>query len=99
VHFEKSLRVLDVFSFSYRHTLRISIRLRRASAVVCLEAYTNTYCDSNPYVFFIVKQWIRKNWRNIQAAEYPEIKLLEASAVVTAEKSRGWFVHSGYNVM
>jgi hypothetical protein len=34
----------------------------------------------------------------VQAAEYPEIALLESSAAVTAEKARGWFVHSGYNI-
>jgi hypothetical protein len=65
--------------------------------VVCLERYTNDY--SLTHTFFAVKQWIWKSWRNVQAAEYPEIALLESSAVVTPEKSRGWFVHSGYNVM
>jgi hypothetical protein len=49
--------------------------------------------------FLAVKQWIQKNWHNIQAAEYPEVALLESLAVVTAEKTRGWFVHSGYNIV
>lgn len=65
--------------------------------MVRLERYTNDY--SLTHAFFAVKQWIRKSWRNVQAAEYPEIALLESSAVVTPEKSRGWFVHSGYNVV
>jgi hypothetical protein len=51
------------------------------------------------HVHHTVKHWIRKNWRRVQAAEYPEIALLESSAVVTAEKSKGWFVHLGYNFM
>jgi hypothetical protein len=45
-----------------------------------------------------VKHWIQKNWHKVQDAEYPEIALLESAAVVTPEKSRGWFVHSGYNI-
>jgi transposase len=48
---------------------------------------------------FAVKHWIRKNWHKLQVAEYPEVTLLESSAAVTAEKSRGWFVHSGYIVV
>jgi hypothetical protein len=59
--------------------------------------YTNGY--SVTHVLFAVKQWIRKHWNHVQTAEYPEIALLESSAAVTAEKSRGWFVHSGYNVV
>ena len=46
-----------------------------------------------------VKQWIRKNWHNIQATNYPKIMLLESLAVVIAEKARGWFMHSGYNIL
>ncbi len=38
------------------------------------------------------------NWCKVQATEYPEIALLESLAVVTVEKARGWFIHSGYNV-
>ncbi len=65
--------------------------------MVCLEEYANNH--SITHVFFAVKQWVRRNRRHVQAAEYPEIALLESSAVVTAEKSRGWFMHSGYNVV
>ena len=65
--------------------------------MVCLEIYTNDY--SITHVFFAVKQWIQKNWHKVQAAKYPEIVLLELLAVVTAEKTKGWFIHSGYNVM
>jgi len=90
------LRVLDVFSSSYRHTLQISTQLRRASAAVCLGKYVNDYLC---HAIFAVKHWIRKNWRAVQAAEYPEITLLESSAAVTAEKSKGWFIHSGYNTL
>lgn len=53
---------------------------------------------ANDTHFLAVKHWIRRNWRNMQAAEYPEIALLEASGAVTAEKARGWFRHSGYNI-
>jgi hypothetical protein len=70
--------------------------LRRASAVIHLKKYTNDYLIA--HVFFVVKGWIQKNWCHVQAAEYPEVALLESSAVVTVEKSRGWFVHSGYVV-
>jgi len=56
------------------------------------------YVDGWLLMFLTVKHWIRRNWRKVQAAEYPEIALLESSAAVTAEKARGWFVHSGYNV-
>ena len=48
---------------------------------------------------YAVKHWIRANWRRVQAAEYPEIGLLESSAAVTPKKAKGWFIHSGYNVM
>ncbi len=48
---------------------------------------------------FSVKHWIRRHWQNVQAAEYPEIALLESSAAVTAKESKHWFTHSGYNVM
>lgn len=58
---------------------------------LCLTLHIITYV-------LIVKHWLRKNWHRVQAAEYPEITLLESTAVVTAEKSRGWFIHSGYNV-
>jgi hypothetical protein len=34
----------------------------------------------------------------MQAAEYPEIVLLEALEAVTAEKARGWFHHLRYNI-
>jgi hypothetical protein len=64
--------------------------------VVRLNKHTNIYPVSHA---FAVKHWIRQNWRRVQVAEYPEIALLESSAVVTPEKSRGWFIHSGYNVM
>lgn len=64
--------------------------------MVCVEKYTNDY--SITHVFFAVKQWMRKNWHKAQAAEYPEVFLLESSAVVTAEKCEGWFIHSGYNM-
>ena len=41
---------------------------------------------------------MRRHWRRIQDSEYPEIALLESAATVTAEKARGWFTHSGYNL-
>lgn len=85
-----------MFSFSYCHTLQISIQLRRASTVVCPETH-NQLLDYSCLI--AVKQWIWKNWHNVQAAKYPEITLLESSAVVTVGKCRGWFMHSGYNVM
>ena len=65
--------------------------------MVCLDKYTNNYPISHG--FFAVKHWIQKNWHCVQVDEYLEIALLESSAVVTAEKSRGWFIHSSYNVM
>jgi hypothetical protein len=65
--------------------------------VVRLDKYTNDYPVS--HIFFTVKHWIRKNWCRVQVAEYPEIALLESSAAVTPENTKGWFIHSGYNVM
>ena len=58
---------------------------------LCLNLHIITYV-------LIVKHWLRKNWHRVQATEYPEITLLESTAMVTAEKLRGWFIHSGYNV-
>lgn len=43
-----------------------------------------------------VKAWIRRHWRRMQNSETPEVDLLEACGVVTAESARGWFRHSGY---
>ncbi len=60
--------------------------------------YVAQLTGANNTHFLVVKHWIRRNWRRVQAAEYPEIALLESSAAVTAEKARGWFVHSGYNI-
>ncbi len=57
------------------------------------------YCMQTHTHILAVKHWIQKNWCNVQAAEYPEIALLESLAAVTAEKARGWFVHLGYNVV
>ncbi|KZP32787.1 hypothetical protein FIBSPDRAFT_722114 [Athelia psychrophila] len=56
--------------------------------------------DFNPIEesFSCVKAWIRRNWRKISEAEYPEIALYEASATVTGDKAKGWFRHSGYIV-
>jgi hypothetical protein len=34
----------------------------------------------------------------LKVAEYLEIKFLESLVVVTAGKSREWFIHSSYNV-
>ena len=63
--------------------------------MVRLDNYTSDYHFS----CLTVKHWIRRNWRRVQVAEYPEIALLESSAAVAPESSRGWFIHSGYNVM
>ncbi len=60
--------------------------------------YIFRYLQTITHVPFAVKHWIWMNWCKVQAAEYPEIALLELLAVVTVEKARGWFIHSGYNV-
>ena len=50
-------------------------------------------------IYLSVKAWIRHNWVHIQSHKYPEIALLESSQVITPEKSKEWFRHSGYNIM
>jgi hypothetical protein len=79
--------------FSFYHTLQILIQSRRASVAVHHLSVQCTVIDCG-----IVKAWIHHNWAYLQNAEYPEIVLLEPAHAVTAEKSRGWFMHSGYNV-
>ncbi|KZP19069.1 hypothetical protein FIBSPDRAFT_744529, partial [Athelia psychrophila] len=41
--------------------------------------------------FSAVKAWIHRHWWRLANSETPEIDLLEACAIVTAEKARGWF--------
>jgi len=67
--------------------------------VVHLENYTNKSLSYSITCSETVKQRIQKNWHNVQAAEYLEIALLKSSDVITAERARGWFIHSGYNVV
>jgi hypothetical protein len=44
-----------------------------------------------------VKVWLRRHREQFARSEYPERELLDACfSAVTAEKSRGWFSHSGY---
>ena len=45
-----------------------------------------------------VKAWIRRNWVRLNDSDQPEMELLEACGVVTAEKARQWFAHSGYKI-
>jgi transposase len=94
---DKSILILDNCAIHKTRALR-EIMEGLGHVLLFLPPYSP---DFNPIEesFSCVKHWIRKNWQHVQAAEYPEITLLESSAAVTAEKTRGWFVHSGYNIM
>jgi transposase len=108
---DKSILILDNCSIHKTRALREIVE-GSGQVLVFLPPYSPDFnpieesfsCGMSLYVLYVndtdvlaVKHWIRRNWRNMQAAEYPEIALLESSAVVTAEKAKGWFIHSGYN--
>jgi hypothetical protein len=89
----KLLKLADNSWCSCPLTLQISTRLKKVLAAVCAMSYYRTITD-----VYTVKAWICHHWNHLQQAEYPEIALLEAAHVVTPEKVKGWFVHSGYHV-
>jgi hypothetical protein len=45
-----------------------------------------------------VKAWIRCNWVRMSESDDPKMELLESCGVVTAEKAKQCFSHSGYKL-
>jgi transposase len=46
--------------------------------------------------YTLVKSWIQREYGRLVHSENPAADLYEACGVVTAEKARQWFNHSGY---
>ncbi|KAJ3816352.1 hypothetical protein F5878DRAFT_526751, partial [Lentinula raphanica] len=46
--------------------------------------------------FSAFKAYLRRHWKEAQNCENPELFLIEAASVVTAESARGWIEHAGY---
>jgi hypothetical protein len=56
----------------------------------------NITCNLSALIFSLVKAYLRRHWKQAQMSDDPEVFLLEAASIVTAEKAKGWIRHSGY---
>ncbi|TFY57047.1 hypothetical protein EVG20_g8692 [Dentipellis fragilis] len=91
---DRSMLILDNCAIHKSAALREMVEAQE-SLLIFLPPYSP---DFNPIEesFSTVKGWIRHNYRRLLNSNQPEIDLLEACGVVTADMARNWFQHAGY---
>lgn len=87
--------IQGVYCYSFRHTLRISIRSRSLSAHVSFYIGLKP-CQTNASLS-VVKQYLRR-YGSIIRHQDPIGAIFEACGCVNSTMTEGWFRHAGYIV-